>query len=113
MKVFSRILKRTGIMLCLLLPATGVFGQVKYNTRVRSSMIRPVYPSVRSTVIPLINVTALPAKTMFTKGWNGYTSSSTVYPLKISAVDTLFFNNQADMNYVKNAFTTAGIRTVT
>ena len=123
MKVFSRFLKRIVITICLWSAFGGAVAQITSKRRViaqpasavklENSSIRRLYPSVRSQVIALAGVTALPAKAIYTKGWNGYTSSSTVYPLKISAVDTLFFNNLADMNYVKTAFTTAAITSIT
>jgi mannan endo-1,4-beta-mannosidase len=72
----------------------------------------PIVRIVRSN-IPVTQTVSLGTKTVPTIGWNGYKSYSAVYPLKISAVDTLFFSTQSDRDFVATGLTTAGITSIT
>ncbi|MCW3109613.1 MAG: hypothetical protein JWQ09_4119, partial [Segetibacter sp.] len=83
------------------------------STQKASAQTRAVLPRTTQTVVPVTQVTALPPASIPTKGWNGFTSTSTVYPLKISNSEILFFNNLADRAFVQNAFTNAAITSVT
>lgn len=95
------------------LKVSFLFSVISLSQKAGAQKTRAVLPVTNYTVIPITQITPLPPAAIPTKGWNGFTTTSTVYPLKISSSEVLYFNNMADRSFVQNAFTNAGITSVT
>jgi len=84
---------------------------VNVHTSDATAIVYPII-AIKSTII-VTETLSLPVMIVPTIGASGTKSNTSVYPLKVSTTDTLFFSSQSQSDFVKNGLVTAGVKSIT